>query len=79
MSQSVHQWVKDSLNQPGVNLSPLLPEIAIESSHLPGDFHGNPADRIIVATARIKNLVLVTRDKKIIKYGEQSYVDCLKI
>ena len=79
LSQPIHQWVQDSFSQPGVNLSPLLPEIAIESSFLPGEFHGDPADRIIVATARIDNLVLLTRDKKIIKYGEQSYVDCLKI
>ena len=79
LSQPIHQWVKDSLSQPGVNLSVMSPEIAIESSFLPGDFHGDPADRIIVATARINNLLLLTRDKKIIRYGKQSYVSCLKI
>ena len=79
LSQPIHQWVKDSFSQPGVNLSPILPEIAIESSFLPGDFHGDPADRIIVATTRINNLTVLTRDKKIIKYGKQGYVNCLKI
>lgn len=79
LSQSLHKWVQDSLNQPGVNLSPILPEIAIESSFLPGNFHGDPADRIIVATARINNLMLLTRDKKIISYGDQGHVDCLRI
>lgn len=79
LSQPIHQWVQDSLSQPGVNLSPLLAEIAIESSFLPGEFHGDPADRIIVATARINNFILLTRDKKILKYGKQSYVNCLNV
>ena len=57
----------------------MSPEIAIESSFLPGEFHGDPADRIIVATARINDLILLTRDKKILNYGEQSYVNCFKI
>lgn len=79
LSQPIHQWVKNGFSQPGVNLSPILPEIAIESSFLPGDCHGDPADRIIVATARINNLIVLTRDKKIINYGKQGYVNCLKI
>ena len=79
LSKPIHQWVKDSFNQPGVNLSSMLPEIAIESSFLPGEFHGDPADRIIVATARINSLILLTRDKKILSYGEQGYVNCLKV
>jgi PIN domain nuclease of toxin-antitoxin system len=79
LSKSIHHWVKDGFSQPGVNLSVMSPEIAIESSFLPGEFHGDPADRIIVATARIDNLILLTRDKKIISYSKQSYLDCLKV
>ena len=79
LSKPIHQWVKDSFSQPGVNLSSMLPEIAIESSFLPGEFHGDPADRIIVSTARINSLILLTRDKKILSYGEQGYVNCLKV
>ena len=79
LAQPIHQWVKDSLNQPGVNLSVMSSEIAIESSFLPGNFHGDPADRIIIATARINNFVLLTRDKKIISYGEQNYINCSKV
>ena len=75
----IRQWVKDSFSQPGVNLSSMFPEIAIESSFLPGEFHGDPADRIIVATARINSLILLTRDKKILSYSEQGYVNCLKV
>jgi PIN domain nuclease of toxin-antitoxin system len=79
LSKPIHQWVKDSFSQPGVNLSSMLPEIAIESSFLPGEFHGDPADRIIVATARMSSLILLTRDQKILSYGEQGYVNCLKV
>lgn len=79
LSQPIQQWVKNSFSQPGVNLSALLPEVAIESSFLPGEFHGDPADRIIVASARINNLTLLTRDKKILGYGKQGYVNCLKV
>lgn len=79
LSKPIHQWVKESFNQPGVNLALLTPEVAIESSFLPGDFHGDPADRIIVATARIKDLILLTRDKKILSYGEEKYLYCLQV
>jgi PIN domain nuclease of toxin-antitoxin system len=79
LSKSIHQWVEDSLSQPGVNLSLLTPVIAIESSFLPGEFHGDPADRIIVATARINNLILLTRDRKILQYRSEGYVDCLEV
>lgn len=75
LSKPINQWVQESLSQPGVNLSPLTPEISIESSFLPGEFHGDPADRIIVATARINNLIIFTRDRKILSYGTQKYVD----
>lgn len=79
LSKPIGEWVKDSLNQPGVNLSAMSPEISIESSFLPGDFHGDPADRIIVATARINSLILHTRDKKILKYAQHSYINCFEI
>ena len=79
LSKPIHQWVEESLSQPGVNLSFLSPEIAIESSFLPGGFHGDPADRILVATARINDLVLFTRDRKIISYGEEGYLYCFRV
>ena len=79
LSQPIDQWVDESFSQPGVNLALLTPKIAIESSFLPGDFHGDPADRIIIATARIKDFILLTRDKKILDYGEEKYLHCLKV
>lgn len=78
-TKPIHQWVEESLSQPGVNLSFLSPEIAIESSFLPGELHGDPAYKILVATARIGDLVLFTRDRKILSYGEAGYVYCFRV
>jgi PIN domain nuclease of toxin-antitoxin system len=46
----------------------LSPDVAIDSCNLPGVFHKDPADRIIVAAARIHNLTLLTKDQKILDY-----------
>ena len=61
-------WFDIALNYPGIVLLPLSPEISIESTELPGIFHKDPADQIIVATSRIYNIPIVTADKKILKY-----------
>jgi PIN domain nuclease of toxin-antitoxin system len=62
------QWVEEALSIPGFSLIPLTPRIAIDSSRLPGDFHGDPTDRIIVATARSLGARLLTSDKNIRAY-----------
>ena len=53
---------------PGIQLLDLTPRIAVESTQLPGDFHRDPADQILVATARVQNIPLVTADKLILRY-----------
>ena len=63
------QWFEDSLGYPGVRLIGLTPDIAIESCQLPGRFHRDPADQIIVATARIYDCPLVTSDSKMLAYA----------
>lgn len=52
-------------------LSALSPEILIGSSSLPGRLHCDPVDRILVATARTLDMVLVTRDQPILDYGAE--------
>lgn len=71
----VGDWMKQALAYPGIRLLPLSPEIAVESTQLPGVFHKDPADQIIVATARIYNCLLLTADGKILAY---SHVPLLK-
>ena len=65
---TVDQWLDYAINRTGLKIIELSPKIAIESCDLPGEFHNDPADRIIVATARVHTLDLITKDKKIIDY-----------
>ena len=57
----------------------LTATISVDSCELPDDFHGDPADRIIVASARVENLVLLTRDNNILKYSKKNHVQTLKV
>lgn len=68
LPRSLEEWFAEALNYPGVRTIELSPEIAIESTRLPGTFHRDPADQIIVATARKFNCPLVTSDEKILNY-----------
>jgi PIN domain nuclease of toxin-antitoxin system len=62
-------WFSANLESP-VSLAPLTAEISLTSCRLP-DFHGDPADRIIVATAITLGIPLITADEKIIRWNEQ--------
>lgn len=65
---SISDWMKQALSYPGIVFLDLSPEIAIESTQLPQPFHKDPADQLIVATARIHSIPLVTCDHKIRAY-----------
>lgn len=68
------EWIHRALSTPGINLAHLSPEIMVDSVKLPDNFHKDPADRMIVATARTMNLTLITRDKSILEYSRRGYV-----
>lgn len=71
-------WIEQSLSHPAMRLLALDdPAIAVECNELPGDFHADPADRLLVATARIGGYSLVTRDQKILDYGQAGHVNVL--
>lgn len=74
LKMSCAEWVRQALATPGLALVPLTPEIAIESSRLPGKFHGDPADRLLVATARIGGLQLMTKDDRLLEYSRHGHV-----
>ena len=61
-------WFDAALRYPGLTLLHLTPEVAVESVNLPGVFHRDPSDQIIVATARVHGCPLVTSDAKISRY-----------
>ena len=70
-------WVRRALAAPGLSLFALTPEIAIASTRLPGALHGDPADRLIVATARCCSATLITADSAILAYGKAGHVRTL--
>lgn len=67
---SIDDWMSQALNYPGIQLLPLTPEIVIESTQLPGPFHKDPADQIIVATSRVLKSPLLTIDAKLRAYPD---------
>jgi len=64
----VEDWMRLALDYPAFELIPLEPRIAIESTQLPARFHDDPADQIIVATARLLDCPLITADEHMIQY-----------
>ena len=64
----VEEWLDQALQYPGMQLLDLTPRIAVESTQLPGEFHRDPADQIIVATARVFDCPLVTADARLLAY-----------
>ena len=74
LSVDVRAWVARALAFPGVRLKGLSPSIAIESTRLPGPLHRDPADRILIATARLLGAALVTCDERILAYAKKGHV-----
>lgn len=62
------QWIDEALMMPKLRLIPLSPRVAYQSTCLPGVFHDDPADQIIVATTRLEKAILVTKDERIREY-----------
>jgi PIN domain nuclease of toxin-antitoxin system len=59
-------WLATALAYPGIRLLDLTPRIAVEATRLPDHFHRDPADQIIVATARVYDCPLVTADRRVL-------------
>ncbi|MEA3546960.1 MAG: type II toxin-antitoxin system VapC family toxin [Thermodesulfobacteriota bacterium] len=68
LSIPIRDWLTKASRKPFIEIVPLSLDISLESTVLPGSFHKDPADQIIVASARQHNMVLLTADQKIIAY-----------
>ncbi|HVA64022.1 MAG TPA: type II toxin-antitoxin system VapC family toxin [Terriglobales bacterium] len=77
VSVGLEAWAEQALGLPGLRLVPLAPAIAIASTRLPGRLPSDPADRILVATAREYSLTLVTRDAALLDYGRSGHLRVL--
>ncbi|QQV75112.1 Ribonuclease VapC22 [Rickettsia tillamookensis] len=80
---NVYEPIKDFLNSitniNGLSIKDISPEIAAESISLIDDFHGDPADRIIVATAKCLGVTLLTRDQKILNWAKLGHIKSISI
>lgn len=68
LSIPIRDWLVQATRKPFIDIVPLTVDIALESTILPGKFHKDPADQIIVASARQCNMTLLTTDKLIVSY-----------
>jgi len=64
----IDEWMAEALAYPGIRVVPLSPQVSVESTRLPGSFHRDPADQLIVAPARVCDVTLFTLDARICAY-----------
>ena len=68
LDRPLEAWIDEALARPGLRTIELGRPVLLESCRLPGPFHGDPADQLLVATARHRDAVIVTRDDRIRRY-----------
>jgi PIN domain nuclease of toxin-antitoxin system len=74
LGEQTLSWLEDAVARSGTVVEPLTPRVAAESYQLPGSFHRDPADRMIVATSRVNRAALMTRDDPILDYAAHGHV-----
>lgn len=77
LTMSPALWFSSVVDHPAITLAGLDHDLLIESSFLPAEPPGDPADRIIIATARQSGLTIVTRDRLIVEYAELGHAKAL--
>lgn len=75
----LRDWLERALSEANIGLLPITPEIAAETAVLPESFHGDPADRLIAATARVENLTLCTHDKDLSRHAKAGLFRVLNV
>jgi PIN domain nuclease of toxin-antitoxin system len=78
LRQDVHEWMDAVLALPGLRLAPLSPAMALAATRLPGECHGDPADRMIAATARHLGVPLLTADRQLLAYAQAGHLAAVK-
>jgi len=77
-SLSPQRWFAQLRVLPGIQICELSSDVLMESSFLPGNFHKDPADRIIAATAREYGYTVMTRDGALLDYGREGHLSVLE-
>ncbi len=79
LGTTIETFLSETEQNAGLRVLPVSHEVLIASTRLPGDMHRDPADRIIVATAREHGLALYTHDKAILRYAAAGHVSARKV
>jgi len=74
LKPSVDRWLDIAQRAESVRIERLTADLCLESVRLPGEFHRDPADRLIVALARKRNCPLITSDSRILDYAHVSTI-----
>jgi PIN domain nuclease of toxin-antitoxin system len=77
LNRDVEDWFEAALKIPGTALADLDWRVLVKSVTLPGEPPNDPADRILISTARRQLLCLITRDREILEYARAGHVDAL--
>ena len=77
LNRDVGDWLAAALGFPGIRLEPLSPAIAVARTRLPWDVHSDPADRILLATARSLDATLISADRQMLGYAVLGHVKCI--
>lgn len=75
---SPQEWYAQLVGQPLLTQTALTADILLSASALPGDFHNDPADRMLVATARALGCAIMTSDSKILAYAKEGHVKAIR-
>jgi PIN domain nuclease of toxin-antitoxin system len=78
LPKTAGEWFNSYMFESGTTLAELSPDILVASSFLPGTPPNDPADRIIITTAREYDLTIVTRDKRILDYANAGHVKAME-
>ncbi len=78
LPQSPDKWFDAFITKGRMALTSSTPDILVASCFLPEPLHKDPADQILIATARAKGLTIITRDQKILDYAKQGHVNALR-
>ena len=70
-------WFEEVVEAIAAGVLEVSPEILVESSFMPMPLHADPADRILIATARRHGLTIITRDRAVLAYGAVGHVKVL--
>jgi PIN domain nuclease of toxin-antitoxin system len=77
LSMPIRAWYDRVLAIPNFVLAELTVDIGADAGTLPGGIHGDPADRLIIATARARDCPVLTADAKILAYAKAGHLQVI--